>query len=371
MAAPADPLDEIEYSKPETVGFYTRNGMPYMHENMLHYYISESPFFDWGSKNGTEVQLSSTDPQRQQLLHDRREFERHLAAANGVEYAFVEGETMEFNAEGEVARGGMWVLRKQDRQKGVGPKGKDELTTLGTYYLMGEKMHQAPAVGDVLSAKLTAASTAMAKLYERAAELPRWSAAEGHTYLAASSKATAGSTASRGGTPERSRQNSVIGDTASMRSGSVEPVAGTVPGSKADEDRLANALLRSSMASFRAHGTEYSDENPLLGEPGHFTFSSSTAAVKKRKAEEEAAAQAAAKEKEARANSRAATPPSEISPFAVKKQPSPPAGMSEAKAGKADREKREKKDGKLRRRKSRHGGAATPGGVATPAPMTG
>nr|OQO24790.1 hypothetical protein B0A51_09415 [Rachicladosporium sp. CCFEE 5018] len=354
MAAPADPLDEIEYSKPETVGFYTRNGMPYMHENMLHYYISESPFFDWGSKNGTEVQLSSTDQQRQQLLHDRREFERHLAAANGVEYAFVEGETMEFNADGEVAKGGMWVLRKQDRQKGVGPKGKDEVTTLGTYYLMGEKMHQAPAVGDVLSAKLTAASTAMAKLYERAAN-----------------SRDAGSTASRGGTPERSRQNSVIGDTASMRSGSVEPVAGTVPGSKADEDRLANALLRSSMASFRAHGTEYSDENPLLGEPGHFTFSSSTAAVKKRKAEEEAAAQAKAKEKEARASSRAATPPAEISPFAAKKQPSPPAVMSEAKAGKADRERREKKDGKLRRRKSRHGGAPTPGGVATPAAMTG
>lgn len=367
MTAPNDPLDEIEYSKPETVGFYVRNGMPYMHENMLHYYVSESPFFDWGSKNGTEVQLSNSDQSRQMLLHDRREFEQHLAAANGVEFVFVEGETVEMGADGQVAKGGMWVLRKQDRQKGLGPKQKDELTTLGTYYLMGEKMHQAPSVGDVLSAKLTATSTAMAKLFQQAKALSEWSPGEGHKYNIVTAKPTGTQGTSQAGTPDRSRQNSVVHDTAPSSSGYVEPLGSSVPGTKADEDRIANALLRSSMASFRAYGSEFSDENPLIGEPGHFTFSSSTAAVKKRKADEEAAAQAAARAKETQAASRAATPPAEINPFATK-QPEPPAVMSEVKAAKVDRERRNgRRDEKIRRKKSRQSGAPTPA-VATPAP---
>ena len=69
------------------------------------------------------------------------------------------------------------------------------------------------------------------------------------------------------------------------------------------------------------------DENPLIGEPGNFTYTHSTAAVKKRRADAEAelaALAAAAKAKESQLNSKVATP--------AGKPPSPPAVMTEKAA---------------------------------------
>ena len=100
-------------------------------------------------------------------------------------------------------------------------------------------------------------------------------------------------------------------------------------------------------------GDEYMDENPITGEPGNFSFTSSFSAVKKRKADEEAAVLAAKVKEQQQNASRAASPK-------VEKPPSPPAVMTEAKnVAKTDKERRGSKMGeKIKRKKSRPNAAS-------------
>ena len=47
---------------------------------------------------------------------------------------------------------GIWVIRKQDRRKGDGTN--DNVTILGTYFIIGENVYQAPSVRDIISSKM-------------------------------------------------------------------------------------------------------------------------------------------------------------------------------------------------------------------------
>jgi MED6 mediator sub complex component len=47
---------------------------------------------------------------------------------------------------------GVWVIRKQTRRKRAGQE--DEITVHSTYFVMGENIYMAPAVGDVIGSRL-------------------------------------------------------------------------------------------------------------------------------------------------------------------------------------------------------------------------
>ena len=324
-----------------------------MEENMIHRYISESPFFDYTTKNGLIMDQSRTNGPAFELTKNRRAFEDQLSRQKGSEYMIV-GDSQEGN--------GVWNIRKQDRDRRRMADGRfeEELTTLGSYYIVGENMYQAPSVGDVVGNRLVSAAASLSKFLDAADDLPSFSPTTGYSYLPGAAKPTAsGSTQA---SPARSREGSVVpgAETQSLRSGSLAPdsQAGTTShGSNSQDARILAQSFRMALE----FGDEYMDENPLVGEPGHFSFTSSTAAVKKRKQDDEAAVAAAKAKEEQKASSRATSPK-------VEKPPSPPAVMTEAKtAAKAEKDRRGSKLGeKIKRKKSRPN-AASP---TTPRPST-
>ncbi|KAM0714092.1 hypothetical protein Q7P37_011056 [Cladosporium fusiforme] len=367
MAQDGAPLDERVYSEHMHNVWYmgqlenSEFHFPFMSDNMLHHYFAKSPFFDWTTKNGLEIQQCQSDPYGWHFSHNRKDFEAQIASRNGTEYMIAEGEQMEFDAEGRPAKGGVWVIRKQDRTKGAPPKSRDAVETLATYYVIGENVYQAPSVADVLGTRLLSASTALNKCFSQASALPKWSPTTGHTYPTSSSSAGANGnknpTSTASSTP-RSREGSISND---IRSGSSAPTnsqQATSSNSTTSADALATRLLRDSLVqSFTYADDPFTDENPLQGEPGSLTFTSSTAAAKKRKADAEAAAKA---KEEADAAALAAA-------LAAASKPASPApgAASPPSPGKVTKKAKEKK-----RRKSKHNAQSPPMSPAGGTPAT-
>jgi mediator of RNA polymerase II transcription subunit 6 len=372
MAQDGTPLDERVYQEHMHNVWYmgqlenSQFHFPFMSDNMLHHYFANSPFFDWTTKNGLEIQQCQKDPYGWQFSHNRKDFEAQIASRSGQEYMIVEGEGMEFDKEGKPIKGGVWVIRKQERIKGAPPKGKDSVETLATYYVVGENVYQAPSVGDILGTRLLSASTALNKCFSQASTLPRWSPTTGHTYPTTSSTAANGKNPTTNGsiagsTPSGSREGSVAND---FRAGSSMPGGAAASSTASSSSALANRLLRDSLVqSFTYADDPFADENPLQGEPGSLAFASSTAAAKKRKAD----AEAAAKVKE-EAIAAALTAAVEAA-----SKPATPAAGSPTTPGKVAKKTKEKK----KRRKSKHDAQSPPmsplGGTpaATPGPNAG
>jgi len=371
MEQDSTPLDERMYSQHVQNAWYmgqlenSQFRFPFMGENMLHLYFADSPFFDWTTKNGLVIQHGRQDQWGWLNMHDRSKLEAELAARSGTEYMIVEGEGLEFDKEGKAAKGGVWVIRKQERTKGAP---KDTLETLATYFIVGENVYQAPSVGDILGTRLLSASTALNKCFTQAATLPRWSPTTGHTYPTTSSTTAAGSKhpptsgSTTASTPSGSREGSVATD---FRGTSLMPAGAGSSSTTTSTNALANRLLRESLVqSFTYADDPFADENPLQGEPGSLTFASSTAAAKKRKADSEAAAKA---KEEALAAALAAAAAEAASRAAT------PVAASPTTPGRVVKKLKEKK----KRRKSKHDAQSPPmspvGGTpaATPGPTPG
>ena len=381
MATDNTPLDERLYSQPMQNAWYMGHmensefRFPFMGENMLHHYFKDSPFFDWTTKNGLELEQAGKNIEGWRLTHNRKDFEAALARRIGTEYMIVEGEGMQFDKEGRPVKGGVWVIRKQERTK-------DSLETLGTYFIVGENVYQAPSVGDILGTRLLSASTALSKCFSQASTLPRWSPTTGHTYptTAAASK-NAATSASSGTTPAAStpsfeREPSLAAESNGLPANSSGP-GGVASSSKAgaSADAFANMLLRDSMQKSFTYGDDpFTDENPLQGEPGNLSFATSTAAAKKRKADAEAVATKAREDalQAAAAAVAASTAAAEAAAAAASKPATPAASPTTpgAKVG-----KKVKKDKK--RRKSKHDAHSPPMSptestpAATPGPAIG
>lgn len=284
-----------------------------------------------------------------QIVHNRQAFEAALRKHIGQEYVIV-GEPQQIQGAPPGHTNGMWVIRKQDRirqDRQDDPNNPyPEIETLATHFMIGERVYQAPSVADVVGNRVLSAATSLSKFFEKAASLPSFSPTTGHSYLPQTAKPPTG-TASATGSPARSREGSIAPglDTQSLRSGSLVPES--QDGGKTAITNVQDArMLAQSLQMAIQFGDEYMDENPLLGEPGSFKFTSSTAAVKKRKADEEAATLAAAKAKEQKeVVSRPLSPKPE-------KAPSPPAIFTDARSGQPAAE-RQKKDEKKKRKKSR------------------
>jgi len=361
MATQSQPLDEIQARRPDVLQWWADGveGLPGpfipMEERMIYRYFSEQPFFDWTTKNGITLSQANTNWDTFLRVHDRKAFETQLRSQPGVEF-MITGEPQQIPDAPHGVKNGMWNIKKQDRLRG--DRASDgtfpNTETLGTYYIVGENVYQAPSVADVVGNRLLSATTSLSKFFDKAASLPTYTPTTGHTYLPPTTKPTvAGSTTA---SPARSREGSVapgVG-TQSLRSGSIAPDSQSGAQSQTASAQHARLLLQSLQMSIQ-FGEEYMDENPLIGEPGSFRFTTSTRDVKKRKQDEEAAATRAREQKENA--SRAVSPK-------VEKAPSPPPPVfTEAKA--AVKSEKERMSEKKRRRKSRPNAQspATPGGV--------
>jgi hypothetical protein len=82
------------------------------------------------------------------LLATREAFEGRLKSMSGLEFIVAQ-------EPAEMAPGtgtGVWVIRKQTRRKRPGQE--DEIVVHSTYFVMGENIYMAPAVGDVIGSRL-------------------------------------------------------------------------------------------------------------------------------------------------------------------------------------------------------------------------
>lgn len=386
MAGNNAALDEISYARPEIIHWWVSEGGQPMDENMIHRYFSESPFFDWSSKNGLFMQQAGLNFEMHMMSRNRKAFEDALKAASGVEYLIV-GEPQPVPVGSDPSgpkTTGIWTIRKQDRRAapadkyvrppGVIQDGEWELTVLGTYFIVGETVFQAPNLADVVGNRLLSATTSMNKFFDMAAALPHYTPATGYTYLSSSTQKQPGSGQYTGLSPSQSREGSVApgADLQSVRSTSMQPDSqpeASLPSKDIQDARLFENSLRMALQ----FGDEYTDENPLVGEPGSFKFSATTTAISKRRAEEEEALLKARAKKEtttgttssqATASQKAAAAP-------------PPAVFSESKVGGAKQDKNSKEErrmskagDKIKRRKSRPGGSGlspvTTSGTSSP-----
>jgi len=368
MTTQGQPLDEIQARRPDVLQWWADGveGLPGpfipMEERMIYRYFSEQPFFDWTTKNGITLSQANTNWDTFLRVHNRKAFETQLRSQPGVEY-MITGEPQQISDAPLGVKNGMWTIKKQERLRGDrAPDGSFPHTeTLGTYFIIGENVYQAPSVADVIGNRLLSATTSLSKFFDKAVSLPTYTPTTGHTYLPHTVKPTA--TGSTTASPARSREGSVAlsMDAPSPRPGSVAPEGDVSAQAQMTSAQDARLLLQSLQLSIQ-FGDEYMDENPLVGEPGSFRFTTTARDVKKRKQVEEAAASRAREQKE---NATASSSSRAASPKAVEKAPSPPPVFTESKAsGKGEKEKLMSE--KKRRKKSRtnvQGGPTTPGGA--------
>lgn len=359
------PLDEIQYRMPEILQWHVseRGGQP-MDENIIHRYFSESPFFNWTSKNGITIKHGEKDFQIFNRVGSRKDFEEQLKRQKGEEYLIV-GDPQPLPGGPRVVAGvggnGMWVIRRQDRERVQTSDGsgrwQERVTILGTYFIVGENVYQAPSVGDVVGNRLTSAANKLAKFYDTARNLPSFEPERGYSYLPQSTnpQKAASTSVSATGTPSRSREGSVAPgggtETQSLRSASLLPEANGNLSSQSSNYQQA-VMLAESFKNTLEFADDFLDENPLVGEPGNFTYTLTTQAVKKRRADAEAelaALTAAAKAKESQVNSKVATPAGK-----AEKPPSPPAVMTEKAVKEREKDRKGNKMERMKRKRSRH-----------------
>lgn len=392
----AESLDEIVHRRPDINDWWLTQGGQRMDEHVIHRYMTESPFFDWTSKNGTIFAQAKVNEEQWKLTVDRKALETHLRERPGLEYVIV-GEPQPVENKALALQGmntGIWTIRKQNRvskkkSENLGltpppsvliePNKKNEsmyweVTVLGTYFCVGENVYQAPSVFDVIGNRITSAAASLNAYFDVAGGLPRYTPAAGHHYLPRAQKQTASNSATatpEGGSPAPgSRDESVVPDRADSqahKSASVDGDSKQATAGQNTSNYRDTQLLNQSLDFTFLHGDEFVDENPLIGEPGNLRFATSTAAVKKRRADEEAAESKARAERESASTSRMPSPKPE------KAAPTPPAVFSETKVAKAEKASKEdrrggKPDKKRKKSRANNGGTAT--SPTTPASAT-
>ncbi|KAI9864622.1 MAG: Mediator of RNA polymerase II transcription subunit 6 [Trichoglossum hirsutum] len=163
----------------------------------------------------------------------------------------------------------VWVIRKQNRRKRQGLE--DEITVLGSYFVINENIYMAPSVGNVVGSKMLSALTSLTKFLSIASSLPIFAPSLGYTYIPPVPKHPS---ASAGTQPSQASKESTPMPDANLRNAkTMVSSSASRPGSSYKD---ALSLAESFNLSLR-HGNEYMDENPLVGEPGAFILSSTHA----------------------------------------------------------------------------------------------
>lgn len=207
------------------------------------------------------------NPSMMYLLETRELFEGHLRTLQGLEYMVALG-PRDFGGEAPIGQG-TWVIRKQNRRKRAGAE--DEVTVLATYFVVGDHIYMAPSVSNVIQARLLSTTQALNKLIATASSLPIYTPALGHRYFLPTPKTR--EISSLGQSVQQSRESTPAPDTQIQTEAPAKAASGTSPPTSRHGADVQT--LYESFGQFLRYGKEFMDENPLLGEPGSFVFSSS------------------------------------------------------------------------------------------------
>ncbi|KAL9014065.1 MAG: hypothetical protein Q9173_001274 [Seirophora scorigena] len=258
MANSKEPLlDEIQWKAPPLAmsmgGITTNTVLPYFYE---------SPFFDATSNNATITTQATHNPALFYLIQTREAFEDRLRTMQGLEFMVAHDPS---DNGTKIEHSGVWVIRKQNRRKR--PGAEDEITPISSYYVVGENIYMASSLGNILGARLLTMVSSLSKVIETAAALPSFTPALGHTYLPPAPKT--GNLAMNTQMSQTSKESTPMPGT--QESASSKPSSQTL----LDEDLQSTQLIHSSLNLSLRYGSEYMDENPLVGEPGSFIITKS------------------------------------------------------------------------------------------------
>jgi mediator of RNA polymerase II transcription subunit 6 len=161
----------------------------------------------------------------------------------------------------------VWTIRKYNQypiQAGGVQTNVEDVE--GTYFAIAENVYQAPSLKDILNCHLLTISENLQRFNSTAASMPYFNPIQGYSYRPSSNLGS-----QRGIESARhSRANSPLPGASQVSS------QGFAAQSKPQESQAGQderALLESLTLATR-FGDEYVDENPLIGEPGSFVFSS-------------------------------------------------------------------------------------------------
>lgn len=218
------------------------------------------------------------------VLGTRNDFEAALRGMSGLEFV-VAFRPQDFYGEPQISQG-LWVIRKQNRRKVSA--GEDEVAILNTYFVVGENIYQAPSLSNIVSSRMVcqahsfmpshadpfpaqlSVTLALSKLLDTSASLPTYTPALGHRYFPPLVKPTADPSST---VAQSAREESLAPETLPQPSTPRDMPAAQPAANIADSKDVQ--ILFESFNQFLKYGNEYMDENPLIGEPGSFVFSSS------------------------------------------------------------------------------------------------
>ena len=115
-----------------------------VHDNSILFYFGESPFFDKTSNNGVYYTQAALNPALHPTLQTRAAFEAELDKRVGQEYRIAEKPAETGPGMGT----GVWVIRRQDRE------GSGKVNVRESFFVVGERVYQAPSAADVLGCSL-------------------------------------------------------------------------------------------------------------------------------------------------------------------------------------------------------------------------
>ncbi|MCJ1385117.1 Mediator of RNA polymerase II transcription subunit 6 [Xylographa soralifera] len=265
MAAGEEPsLDEIQWRSPQIA-----QGMGGIHTNTVLPYFYESPYFDRTSNNAILSSQALYNPSMFHIVATREAFEGRLRTMTGLEFMVTHDPS---DSGQNVNNSGVWVIRKQNRRKRPGQD--DEITPLSSYFVVGESVYMAPSVGNILGGRLLSTVTSLTKFLATASSLPIFTPSLGYTYLPPVAKPA--STASSHQATQISKESTPLPDTQlSLKSTKTSHLSekASLP------DLRGTSLLADSFLLSTTYGSEYMDENPLVGEPGSFILQKSREAA--------------------------------------------------------------------------------------------
>ena len=240
----------------------------FLHANNALFYFAESDFFDRSSENyGLFSQFAGT-PYEGEYFGTRRKFEAKLKDRAGVSFVVVQDPmdptpTLVEAPDRSKHPSNVWVIRKQRRLH----KGDDDskLEILAYYYISNMVIFQAPTLAKILSHRFLNIADSINKMFSEAQQYPLFSVSHGHTYTKPVQKSLAPKDL---GASQQSKENTPM--PGQEGPGADKPVDGLElqkGGSDEDSHTLFQAMRMTSM-----YRDQYSDETPLVGEPGNFRF---------------------------------------------------------------------------------------------------
>ncbi|KAK4155491.1 MED6 mediator sub complex component-domain-containing protein [Chaetomidium leptoderma] len=229
------PLDEIQWrGGPESFEMG-------IHSNSVLYYFAQSPFYDRTSNNEVLFQQGLNNPNMTQYLATRELFEGRLKTMSGLEFTVAQ----EPAETGPGAGTGVWVINKQTRRK---QQGHDEIIVHGTYFIVGENIYMAPSLADLISSRIAAISSSVAKILPITSSVQTWSPALGRVYQT---------------TPN-----------AGATSSSTTTTKPTAAGSSTNQNQPSSRLLEEALGIHHQFADHSMNANPITGKPGDFQLSS-------------------------------------------------------------------------------------------------